>query len=112
MMRDMVLVELMAVMGGKQREVMVMWMALMIIAMKVEVMVVVLGAGNGGNDRSDHGIGVGSGCAENVGSDDGFHSGVDAGVIMAKMVDFMMVRMVVLAMEAMMLDLTMTNTIL
>ena len=31
---------------------------------------------------------------------------------MAKMVDFMMVRMVVLAMEAMMLDLTMTNTIL
>lgn len=42
MMRNMVLVGLMAVMGVKQAEVIVMWMALVIRAMKVEVIVVIM----------------------------------------------------------------------
>lgn len=42
MMRNMVLVGLMAVMGIKQAEVIVMWMALVIRAMKVEVIVVIM----------------------------------------------------------------------
>lgn len=36
MVRDMVLVELMAVVGGKQGEVIVRWMALIIIVMEVK----------------------------------------------------------------------------
>lgn len=42
MMRNIVLVGLMAVMGVKQAEVIVMWMALVIRAMKVEVIVVIM----------------------------------------------------------------------
>lgn len=46
---------------------------------------------------------VGGGSTGNVGSDDGFHSGGDVGVIMAMTVDSKMVRTVVLVREAMML---------
>lgn len=42
MMRNTVLVGLMAVMGIKQAEVIVMWMALVIRATKVEVIVVIM----------------------------------------------------------------------
>lgn len=67
MVRDMVLVELMAVMGGKQGEVIVRWMALIIIAMNVEVIVVVLEGGEGGNDGSDCDIDIRSSSGGNVG---------------------------------------------
>lgn len=78
----------------------------------MEVIGVVLGCDNGGSDGSDCGTDAGSSSGGNVGNDDGVHSGGDAGVISAKMVDLTMVRMVVLATEAMILDLAMTNTIL
>ena len=50
------------------------------------MIMVVLGGGNGGNGESDCGIDVGSASGRNVDCDDGFHSSVDARVIMTKMV--------------------------
>lgn len=76
------------------------------------MIMVVLGGGNGGNDESGCGIDVGSGSGWNVDCDDGFHSSVDARVIRTKMVYFIMVRMMVLAVEAGILDFAMTDTVL
>lgn len=67
---------------------------------------------NGGNDGSECDIDVEGGSGSNFDNDDRFHNGGDFGMIMAKMADFIMVRIMVLVMEKMMLDVAMIDTML
>lgn len=66
------------------------------------------GSDNGGIDGSERDIDVGGGGGKV--DNNGFYNGGDVGVIMAKMADFIMVRMVVLVMETMRLNVAMTGT--
>ena len=72
---------------------------------------------NYGNEGGSNNVGIdGSECDIDVGGgggkvdNNGFYNGGDVGVIMAKIANFIMVRIVVLVMETMMLNVAMTGT--